>query len=90
MKSWSLIFPRFGDSFRNFLTKIKKSMSGGVLAKSMNLSVSKYISNVSEQKTANSWDDETKKLSGAWDDFSSIDEIRSNENIEDSKRENWF
>jgi len=62
-------------------SKVKK------LAKSMNLSISKYISTILEQKTADSWDSNTKKLSGAWDDFSSIDEIRSNENIEDSKRE---
>ncbi len=61
--------------------KVKK------LAKGMNVSISKYISTILEQKTANSWDSDMKNLSGAWSDFSSIDVIRSKESIEDSKRE---
>jgi len=62
-------------------SKVKK------LAKSMNLSISKYISTILEQKTADSWDSETKNLSGAWSDFSSIEEIRSNKNVSDVNRE---
>ena len=40
-----------------------------------------------EQKTANNWDNDTKKLSGAWNDFSTISEIRLNENVKDTKKE---
>ena len=65
----------------NIEQKVKK------LAKSMNLSISKYISTILEQKTANSWDNDTKNLSGAWSDFSTISDIRSNENVKDTKRE---
>jgi len=61
--------------------KVKK------LAKSMNLSISKYISSVLEQKTADSWDSDIKNLGGAWNQFSSIEEIRSNESVEDTSRE---
>ena len=61
--------------------KVKK------LAKSMNLSISKYISSVLEQKTADSWDSDIKNLGGAWSQFSSIEEIRSNESVEDTPRE---
>jgi len=62
-------------------TKVKK------LAKDMNVSISKYISTILEQKTANSWNSDMKNLSGAWSDFSSIEEIRSIERVNDSKRE---
>ena len=61
--------------------KVKK------LAKSMNLSISKYISSVLEQKTADSWDSDIKNLGGAWNQFSSIEEIRSNVSVEDAPRE---
>ncbi len=61
--------------------KVKK------LARAMNISISKYISTILEQKTADSWDSDTKELSGAWSDFSSIEEIRSNKNVKDTKRE---
>ena len=61
--------------------KVKK------LAKSMNLSISKYISSVLEQKTADSWNIDIKNLSGAWSQFSSIEDIRSNESIKDAPRE---
>ena len=65
----------------NIEQKVKK------LAKSMNISISKYISTILEQKTANCWDSSTKELSGSWSDFSTISEIRSNENVKDTKRE---
>ncbi len=52
--------------------KVKK------LAKSMNISISKYISTILEQKTSESWSGDTQKLSGAWSDFSTISDIRSN------------
>lgn len=64
-------------------TKVKK------MAKDMNVSMSKYISTVLEQKTQNCWDSEIKNLSGSWSDFSSIEEIRANEKIEDTKRESF-
>lgn len=60
--------------------KVKK------LAREMNLSISKYISTVLEEKTIESWSSDTKELSGAWEDFSSIEEIRSNESIKDGAR----
>jgi len=65
----------------NIEQKVKK------LAKSMNISISKYISTILEQKTADSWDSSTKELSGAWSDFSTISEIRSNEKVKDVQRE---
>jgi len=61
--------------------KVKK------LAKEMNLSISKYISTVLEQKTTNCWDSSIKNLSGAWSDFTSIEEIRANDQIADTQRE---
>ena len=61
--------------------KVKK------LAKSMNLSISKYISSVLEQKTADSWNMDIKNLSGAWGKFSSIEDIRLNESVKDVPRE---
>ncbi len=57
------------------------------LAKSMNLSISKYISSVLEQKTADSWDMDIKNLSGTWSQVSSIEDIRSNESVKDAPRE---
>ena len=63
--------------------KVKK------LAKEMNLSISKYISTILEQKTVNYWDRDIKNLSGAWSDFSSIEEIRNNEQVADAQRETF-
>ena len=55
----------------------------------MDLSVSKYITRVLEQKTSKEWDDGIKQLSGAWQDFPSIEEIRTNQDALDNKRESF-
>lgn len=57
-------------------------------AASLNISISKYISNILQQNTHNEWNSNTKKLSGSWDDFSSIEEIRDHE-VADIKRESF-
>lgn len=64
-------------------SKIKK------MAKSMNLSVSKCITQILEQKTSNVWDSSIRQLSGAWEDFPDTEEIRSNQYIPDSKRDSF-
>ncbi len=64
-------------------TKIKQ------MAKSMNLSVSKYITRILEQKTSTEWDDGIKQLNGAWQDFPSIEEIRTSKDVLDAKRESF-
>jgi len=61
--------------------KVKK------LVKEMNVSISKYISTVLEQQITNCWNNSIKNLSGVWDDFSSIEEIRANEQVNDTQRE---
>ena len=50
------------------------------VAKNTGQSISKYISNAIEQKLNNSWNEDIKNLSGSWNDFPSIEEIRSNTN----------
>jgi len=46
-------------------------------AKSLNLSISKFIASLLEEKVQNEWGSDVHKLSGAWDDFSPLDEIRT-------------
>ena len=48
-------------------------------AKSLNLSISKFIASLLEEKVQNEWGSDVRKLSGAWDDFPSLDEIRSSQ-----------
>lgn len=67
----------------NIESKVKK------LAKETNVSISKYISTILEQKTAESWGRDIKSLSGAWEDFDSIEKIRSNESVSDIPRETF-
>lgn len=55
-------------------------------AKSMKISQSKWISSLIKRKVNEEWPESTKKLAGAWDDFPSLDEIRSFQK-EDSLRE---
>ena len=57
------------------------------IAKNTGQSISKYISNAIEQKLNNSWNEDIKDLSGSWNDFPTIEEIRTN--IEDTKREEF-
>ena len=59
-------------------TKIKN------ISSSLNLSISKFISNVLEEKVHNEWNSNIIKLAGSWDDFVSIDEIR--DTPQDTKR----
>jgi len=48
-------------------------------AKSCNLSKSKWIANLIQEKVAKDWPDAVIYLAGAWQDFPSIDDIRKNE-----------
>lgn len=65
----------------NIESKVKK------LAKPMNMSISKYITNILEQKTIDTCDNDIKSLSGTWSDFPSIEEIRKDSHVADAKRE---
>ncbi len=55
-------------------------------AKSTNLSLSKWISNIIAEKISVQWPEEIKNLAGAWKDFPSIEDIRSSHS-EDVNRE---
>ena len=46
------------------------------MASSLNISISKLISSIFEQKVQTEWSHVSKRLAGAWDDFSSLSEIR--------------
>ncbi len=50
------------------------------VAKNTGQSISKYISNAIVQKLNNSWNEDIKNLSGSWNDFPTLEEIRSNTN----------
>lgn len=52
--------------------KIKK------IAKSMNVSISKFIATSLERRLQDEWPDSIKGLNGSWDDFADIKEIRNN------------
>jgi hypothetical protein len=56
------------------------------MSSSLNISISKFISTVLEQKVQNEWNDNSRKLAGAWDDFPTLEEIRANQG-EDTQRE---
>lgn len=57
------------------------------LAKSTGVSISKFISNILEQKVSSSWDDSVRKLSGSWsDDIAFSEDLRSHK-TPDIKRE---
>jgi len=47
-------------------------------AKSARLSKSKWVAGVIEEKVANEWPHSVVDLAGSWEDFPSIDDIRSN------------
>ena len=55
----------------NLETKIKET------AKSLNISISKFISGVLEKQIQHEWDPSTKELAGSWSDFPDIETIRS-------------
>jgi hypothetical protein len=47
------------------------------MSSSLNVSISKFISTILEQKIQNEWSHDSKKLAGSWDDFSTLEEIRA-------------
>ncbi len=55
-------------------------------AKSSHLSKSKWIASLIQEKVANEWPQSVVELAGAWEDFPSIDDIRSNQE-KDTRRE---
>jgi hypothetical protein len=57
------------------------------LAKSMNMSISKYITTLLEEKTNTEWSSEVQNLCGAWSDFPSLATLRENESATDVPRE---
>jgi len=57
-------------------------------ARSLGISVSKFITAVLTQKVKNEWGDDIRKLSGTWQDFPSLDSIRAAEGI-DAPRESF-
>jgi len=58
------------------------------MASSLNISISKFISTILEQKVQNEWSHDIKKLAGAWDDFPTLQEIRANQG-QDAQREEF-
>ena len=58
------------------------------MASSLNISISKFISSILEQKVQTEWSHESKRLAGAWDDFPSLDEIRKTAG-QDAQREEF-
>lgn len=46
-------------------------------ARVMNLSKSKWIANVIREKLVDDWPDTVRELPGSWDDFPSLDELRT-------------
>ncbi len=61
-------------------SKIKKT------AASLDLSLSKFITTVLEQKIRDEWSEESRRLAGAWKDFPTLEEIRETQ-AEDVRRE---
>jgi len=55
-------------------------------AKAANVSKSKWISDVIREKVATEWPLSVQELAGAWEEFPSVEEIRSGHGT-DSKRE---
>jgi len=62
------------------------------IANSLNISISKFIANVLEQKVQNEWHTKTKQLAGSWDEFPTLEEIRETkaDNIITLKRVGYF
>ncbi|NVK32580.1 MAG: CopG family transcriptional regulator [Gammaproteobacteria bacterium] len=55
-------------------------------AKSANLSKSKWIASVIQEKVANDWPQSVHEMAGAWGDFPSAEQIRSEDGF-DAERE---
>jgi len=58
------------------------------MASSLNISISKFISTLLEQKVQNEWSHSSRKLAGSWDDFPTLQEIRANQG-QDTLREEF-
>jgi hypothetical protein len=58
------------------------------MASSLNISISKFISTILEQKVQNEWSSSSRKLAGSWDDFPTLQEIRANQG-QDALREEF-
>jgi antitoxin component of RelBE/YafQ-DinJ toxin-antitoxin module len=58
------------------------------MASSLNISISKFISTLLEQKIKNEWSPEVKNIAGSWDDFPTLQEIRANQG-QDVRREEF-
>ena len=58
------------------------------MASSLNISISKFISTLLEQKVQNEWSYSSRKLAGSWDDFPTLQEIRANQG-QDAQREDF-
>ncbi|HHJ18223.1 MAG TPA: CopG family transcriptional regulator [Gammaproteobacteria bacterium] len=64
--------------------KIEQKMQ--LAAQAANLSKSKWIAKLIQEKVANEWPQSVVDLAGAWEDFPSIDNLRAN-NGTDVERE---
>lgn len=51
-------------------------------AQAAHLSKSKWIADIIEQNIATQWSESVQQLAGSWDDFPTIDEIRSTNGID--------
>lgn len=65
-------------------SEIESKLRGVV--KSSNLSQSKWIAKLIEEKLQNSWPESVVKLAGAWKDFPTAEEIRETQG-KDAERE---
>ncbi len=59
-----------------------------IIASSLNLSISKFISNTLQEKVHNEWNPNIKELAGSWNDFPALSEIRKSQ-AQDIKREEF-
>lgn len=66
--------------------EIEKKMVAA--AKSADLSKSKWIAKIVQEKVANEWPQSVVELSGSWEDFPTTEELR-NDLTEDSLRETF-
>ncbi len=57
-------------------------------AKAAGVSVSRWVSQLIQQQTENHWPDSVKSLSGAWQDFPDLDELRAT-TAKDVQRESF-
>ena len=65
-------------------TEIENKMK--TAAQTSQLSVSKWIANIIEEKISTEWPQDVVNLAGSWkDDFPSLQEIRSNQAVDSSR-----